>query len=75
MTIPPRTTGMAPAFLLPRLATLPGAGGGLLPSRSEGGSPTNMREVGEVGEVGEMFGAGAQGDPMSTGDSTRRPQP
>ena len=63
---------MAPAFLLPRLATLPGAGGGLIPSRSEGPSPTNMREV---GEVGEMFGAGAQGDPMSTGDSWRRSQP
>tara|TARA_B100000795_G_scaffold251461_1_gene220303 strand:- start:1517 stop:1702 length:186 start_codon:yes stop_codon:yes gene_type:complete len=60
---------MAPAPLLPRLATLPGAGGGLLPSRSQGGSPTNMREI---GEAGEMFGAGAQGDPMSTGDSRRR---
>jgi len=71
--------GTAPAPVLPRLAMLPGAGGGLLPARGEamgeGSSPTSTREVGEVGKVGEMFGAGAHADPMSTGDSRRRPQP
>ena len=74
--MPPRTAGTAPAPVLPRLAMLPGAGGGLLPARGEGmgegRAPTSSREAGEVGET---LGAGAHADPMSTGDSRRRPQP
>ena len=70
--------------MLPRLAMLPGAGGGLLPVRGEGmgegtgegmgegSAPTRTREA---GEAGEMLGAGAHADPMSTGDSRRRSQP
>ena len=57
--------GMAPTSTLPRLATLSGAGGGCLPSRSQAASPTR-----EIGEIGEMFGAAAEGDPMATVWST-----
>ena len=71
--MPPRTAGTAPAPVLPRLAMLPGAGGGLLPARcegmGEGGAPTSTREV------GEMLGVGAHADPISTGASRRRSQP
>ena len=71
--MPPRAAGTAPAAVLPRLAMLPGAGGGLLPARGEGmgegGAPTSTREA------GEMLSAGAHADPMSTGDSRRRSQP
>ena len=50
--MPPRSLGMAPAPLLPRLATLPGAGGGLLDSfyvvPSQPGMLNHGRSVGSL---------------------------